>query len=172
VNLSSLIMGAVQNPGQQAQAGQMGNLFGMVQQLSQQAGTNPDTMQTLMSTVGQHVRGALQQKRQAVGPEQAEAIVDQHAGTQPDPQVVDQLFSPQETDRITQEASQRTGLNGDMVRNLLPVVVPLILRMLQGGRSTQGGGNPLLSSFLDADRDGDMDVGDAVRMAATFFGNR
>lgn len=172
MNLSELLAGAVQNPSQQANPTDMSSLLGAVQQLSQRAGTDPGTIQTLLSAVGPHVRDALAQKQSAQGEQEAQAIVATHQGTEADPQAVNRLFSPEAQDRVAQDAAGRTGLNIDTIKSLLPVVVPLILKMLHGGASTEGGGNPLLSSLLGAGQSGQMDVGNALKLVSTFFGNR
>lgn len=49
-------------------------------------------------------------------------------------------------------------------QQMLPILVPLVLNLLQTGsqtRNPQGGANPVLNAFLDADRDGDVDISDA-----------
>jgi hypothetical protein len=172
MNLSELLAGAVQNPGQQANPTDMTTMLGVVQQLSQRAGTDPGTIQQLLSTVGTHVRDALAEKQSAQGEGEAQAIVAAHQGTEPDPQAVERLFSPEAQQRVTQDAGARTGLNPQVIAGLLPVVVPLILKLLHGGASTQGGGNPLLSSLLGSGQQGQMDVGNALNLVSTFFGNR
>jgi len=34
---------------------------------------------------------------------------------------------------------------------------------------SQGGANPVLNAFLDADRDGDVDIADAMQMAGRYL---
>ena len=172
MNLSQMLSSALNNPDQRASQDDVGGLLGTVQQLSGRAGVDPGSMQTLMSTVGRYTRGALREKRQREGAGEVELLVDRHAGFQEDPGIVSRLFSAQEQDRMAAEASQQTGMGLDTIKGLLPMVVPMILKMLQGGSSTRGGANAMLSGFLDADRDGDVDVGDAMRHVTTFFGNR
>lgn len=172
MNLSDLLAGAVQNPTQQANPTDMSSLLGSVQQLSQRAGTDPSTIQSLLTAVGPHVRDALAQKQSTQGEQEAQAIVSAHQGTEADPQAVNRLFSPEAQERVAQDAAGRTGLDMGTVKSLLPIVVPLILKMLHGGSSTEGGGNPLLSSLLGAGQEGQMDVGKALNLVSTFFGNR
>jgi len=54
---------------------------------------------------------------------------------------------------------------------MLPILVPLVLNLLQTGTGvqSQGGANPVLNAFLDADRDGDVDIADAMQMAGRYL---
>lgn len=65
--------------------------------------------------------------------------------------------------QIAQIAAQQTGLNPNLIQQMLPMLVPVVLNLLQGGsrvQNPQGGANPVLNAFLDADRDGDVDIAD------------
>jgi hypothetical protein len=55
---------------------------------------------------------------------------------------------------------------------LLPILVPLVLNLLNSGhhQDPQQGGNSVLKGFLDSDRDGDVDISDALKMAGQFLG--
>ncbi len=176
MGLFDQILGAVANPNQQGSLGQLGNIVNTVQQMSdtyggqsQHTGANPSTIQSILSIVGGQVRSALQQKQATDGNEAAQTFVNQYAGTSPNPQAVDSLFSPGIQQQIAQVAAQRTGLDAGIVQQLLPVAVPLVLKFLQSGANTQNpqtGGNSVLNSFLDADGDGDVDIADAIQMAS------
>lgn len=175
MGLFDQIINAIDNPNQKASSGQLATILGTVQQLSDSYGTNPSTVQSTMSIVGNYVRSALQQKRSAEGDEQAQSVVDQYSGTYPNPQAVHTLFSPSQVEQMASVVAQRTGLNAGTIQQMLPILVPLVLNMLQTGTNTQnpqGGANPVLNSFLDADRDGDVDVADAMQLAGHYLGQR
>jgi hypothetical protein len=172
MGLFDQILGAVANPNQQGSLGQLGNIVNSVQQMSDRTGTNPSTIQSVLSIVGSQVRSALQQKQATDGNEAAQTLVNQYAGTSPNPQAVNSLFSPQIQQQVAQVAAQRTGLDAGIVQQLLPLAVPLVLNFLQSGanaQNPQGGGNSVLNSFLDADGDGDVDIADAIQMASRYM---
>ncbi|MEH1833607.1 MAG: DUF937 domain-containing protein [Nostoc sp.] len=179
MGLFDQILGAVANPNQQGSLGELGTIVNTVQQLSdtyggqsQRTGTDPSTIQSVLSIVGGQVRSALQQKQATDGNEAAQTLVNQYAGTSPNPQAVDSLFSPQIQQQVTEVAAQRTGLDAGIVQQLLPLAVPLVLKFLQSGANAQNpetGGNPVLNSFLDADGDGDVDIADAIQMASRYM---
>lgn len=173
MGLFEQIIGAVANPNQQGNIGQIGNIMNTVQQLSNTTGADSSTMQSVFSIIGGQVRSALQQKRNTDGNEAAEAVVNQFAGTSPNPSAVGSLFSSGMQQQIAQTVAQRTGLDANMIQGLLPIVVPIVLNVLKSGanaRNPQGGGNSVLNSFLDADNDGDVDIADAMQMANRYMG--
>jgi hypothetical protein len=172
MGLFDQILGAVANPNQQGSLGQLGGIINTVQQLSQSTGADPSTIQSVLSVVGGQVRSALQDKQATDGNEAAQSLVNQYAGTSPNPQAVNSLFSPEIQQQVAQVAAQRTGLDAGIVQQLLPLAVPLVLNFLQSGanaQNPQAGGNPVLSSFLDADGDGDVDIADAIQMASRYM---
>ncbi|MBG1267479.1 DUF937 domain-containing protein [Nostoc sp. WHI] len=169
MGLFDQILGAVANPNQQGSLGQLGSIVNTVQQMSDQSGANPSTIQSVLSIVGGQVRSALQQKQATDGNEAAQTLVNQYAGTSSNSQAVDSLFSPDIQQQVAEVAAQRTGLDAGIVQQLLPVAVPLVLKFLQSGANAQNpqtGGNSVLNSFLDADGDGDVDIADAIHMAS------
>ncbi|HEY9829369.1 MAG TPA: DUF937 domain-containing protein [Stenomitos sp.] len=172
MSLFDQILGAIDNPSQQASPGQLGEILSTVQQLSNHSNTDPSTIQSVLSVVGSYARSALQQKRANEGEQQTEAFVNQFGGTQPSHQAVELLFGAPQIQQIVQEVERRTGLSSGTVQAMLPILVPIVLKFLQTGSSTSSsqGANPVLSTFLDADGDGDVDIADALGMAGRYFG--
>jgi hypothetical protein len=172
MSLFDQILGAIDNPNRQASPSQLGEILSTVQQLSNNAHTDPSTMQSVLSVVGSYARSALQQKRANEGEQQTQEFVNQFGGTQPSSQAVQMLFGAPQIQQIVQEIESRTGLSSGTVQAMLPILVPLVLKFLQTGNSTSPGqgSNPVLNSFLDADGDGDVDIADALQMAGRYMG--
>lgn len=173
MGLFDQVINAIDNSNQQGSSGQLASILSTVQQLSSSYGTDPSTMQSALSIVGNYVRSSLQQKRATDGNEEAQAVVNQYSGTYPNPQAVHSLFSPHQQEQVAQKVAQMTGLNLGTIQQMLPILVPLVLNLLQTGSPMQNpkrGGNPVLNAFLDADRDGDVDVADAMNLASRHFG--
>jgi hypothetical protein len=172
MGLFDQILGAVANPNQQGSLGQLGGIINTVNQLSDRTGADPSTIQSVLSIVGGQVRSALQNKQATDGNEATQTLVNEYAGTSPNPQAVDSLFSSDMQQQVAEVAAQRTGLDTGMIQQLLPLAVPLVLKFLQSGanaQNPQAGGNPVLNSFLDADGDGDVDIADALQMASRYM---
>ena len=172
MGLLDQILGAVDNSNQEASTGQLASILSTVQQLGDSYGTNPSTMNSALSIVGNYVRSALQQKRAQAGDEGAQSVVEQFGGTYPNPQAVDALFGSSQIQQIVQTISQSTGLNANSILEMLPILVPVVLNMLRTGSNVQNpqqGSNPVLNTFLDADGDGDVDIADAMQMAGRYL---
>jgi hypothetical protein len=185
MGLFDQILGAIDNPNQQASPDQLSNILGTMQQASNNQGIDPNTTQTAMSVLGGYVRSALQQQRQTQGPGRAEAIVNQFAGTNPSMAAVQALFGMNGQNQVVQAISQRTGIPPQTIQILLPILVPLVLNLLKTGASksststatapapsSRSSSNSVLDSFLDSDGDGQVDVGDAIRLAGQFLNQR
>ncbi|MBE9167068.1 DUF937 domain-containing protein [Pleurocapsales cyanobacterium LEGE 06147] len=172
MSLFNQILGAINNPEREASSNQLGNILNTVQQLSNSYNTNPSTIQSAMSIVGGFTRSALQQKRNTGGEAQAQNIINQFAGTQANSQVLQMLFNSSQLQAMIQQISARTGINAQTVQAMLPILVPLVLNFLKTGNSTSArqSGNPVLSSFLDANGDGEVDIADAMMMASRYLG--
>lgn len=182
MGLFDQILGAINNPNQQASPDQLGSILGAVQQLSSRQGLDANSTQAALSIVGSYVRSALQQQRATDGANRAATIVNQYGGASPSTDVLDSLFSPGQQQQVAQAVAQRTGLSADKVIALLPILVPIVLSLLKQGTPNQAdqagvpgsqtGNNTVLDSFLDADGDGDVDIGDAMSMAGCFLNQR
>lgn len=172
MSLFDHIVNAIANPERQASTSQLGEILSTVQQLSNNSHTDPSTMQSVLSIVGNYARSALQQKRATEGEQQTQAFVNQFGGTHPSTQAVQLLFNAPQIQQIVAEVERRTGLSSATIQAMLPMLVPLALRFLQTGTSTSQpqGSNPVLNNFLDGDGDGNVDLADALRMAARYLG--
>ena len=172
MSLFDQIINAIDEPTTVGNPGQIGDILNTVQQLSSNANTDPSTIQSILSIVGNYTRSALQQKRDNEGQQEAQNFVNQFGGTNPSTQAVELLFNTPQIQQIAQEAEQRTGISAGTIQAMLPLLVPLVLKFLQTGHNNQNpqGGNPVLNTFLDADADGDVDIADAMQMAARSFG--
>lgn len=164
------ILGAINNPSQQASTDQLSSILGMVQQAASSQGVDPSTNQAMLSMVGGYVRSALQQKQAEGGRGQVEAIVNQFAGVSPN-LAIQALFPPQQQQQIVAAISQRTGVPAGTVQTMLPVVVSSVINLLHSGATNQNaqGSNNILNAFVDSDNDGDVDIGDAMSIASRFL---
>ncbi len=167
------VVGALNNPNQQASTDQLGGIVGTLQQVSQTQGLDANTTQTLVNVVGNHVRTALTQQQKGTGSNQIENLVSRFSGTDANPEAVQCVLGEKETQATVEDGARATGLNPSVVQSLLPVLVPLVLNFLQTGASNQKqpGSNSVLQSFLQGSGGG-FDMGSAVSMASQFLQSR
>lgn len=173
MSIFNQIISAIDNPEREASTNQLGSILDTVQQLSGNYQTNPDAIQSAMSIVGNYTKSALQQQRNTGNLNQVNQLVNQFGGTRANAQVLSALFSNSQIQEMVQKISQRTGLNSQTIIALLPILVPLVLNLLKTGNkkgNVQTADNPVVSSFLDSDGDGDVDLNDALGMASRYLG--
>ena len=170
MGLFDVISSAIDNPELQANTGQIGGLLNAVNQLSGSNNLDAGTTQTLLSVLGTHARAALQEKRSELGAEGVTDLVERLSGSEPNPDAVSTLFSPDRAQQTVRDASEKTGLDLSSVQQMLPALLPVVLNFLQTGKSNEGQSNPVLNAFLDSDGDGDTDMGDMLSMASRFLG--
>ncbi len=171
MGLFDQIISAVANPQQQASTDQLGSILGVAQQVAGNHGVDPGATQTVMSLLGQHVRSSLQNTQATQGNDQVQSIVNQFAGLDSNPQAVSTLFPGGAQQQVADDIAQRTGINSGMIQSMLPALIPVVLNMLQSGQTqgAQSGSNPVLNTFLDANHDGNVDLGDVMGMAGQFL---
>lgn len=175
MGLLTQVMGAIQDPNCQASMGQMGQIFTAAKQLSQANNTDSATMQQVATVVGGYVRSALQEKRNQDGTAAAQAVVRQ--GSTDGMAALSALFNQSQQQQLAQAVSQKTGIDANQVIALLPMLIPLVMKLLNQGEpkgsapasASPTGNNPILSAFLDGDGDGDVDLGDMIGMASKFM---
>lgn len=173
MSLFDQILGAVNNPDQQGSMNQLGNLVNMAQQVSGQYGMDPAMTKTVMSMVGGAVQSGLQNHQDANGLDATQGLVEQlGSSATADPNAIASLIPMDVQQQICRAIAQRTGLDAGMIQSMLPSLIPVAMSMLQGGASQGGSGNPLLSTFLDKNNDGNLDMGDAMGLAMQFMQNR
>lgn len=172
MGLFDQILSAIENPNQQASPNQLDNIINTVEQLSNDHGVDAGTTQAALSIVGGYVREALQGVRSQSGDAQAQEIVNQYSGTTPNYQAVQSLFAPSQVHEIISAIAQRTGVNATAIEAMLPVLIPVVLNLLKTGtnvQNPQSGQNSVLNTFLDADGNHQVDIGDALMLAGRFF---
>ena len=171
MSLFNQILGAISDPSKEASQSQLTSIINTVQTLSQNYDANPSTIQTAMSVVGKYTKNALQEKRQEEGEVGTQKLISQFAGTTANNQILDLLFSTPQLNSLTQEVETKTNLNQGTIQSILPVLVPLILNFLKTGNDSGSSftSNPILTSFLDKDGDGDVDIADAIQLAGKYI---
>ncbi len=161
------VLQAINNPNQQASTGELSNVVNSVEELAHRQGIDPSTMQSVMSAIGEVLRPTLQQQRVASGAPDLGNLVGQLTSGGMGETALSSLLSPQ----MIEAVSQKTGLNASTLQGMLPALLPSVLSLLRMGETQPGipRGNPLLNSFLDGDRDGDVDLGDIYQFARRFL---
>ena len=173
MSLFNLIVNALDNPEQEASTGQLGEIMNTVKQVSNTAHTSSSSVESAMSILGKYTKSALQDKRNQEGEGSVQQIINQFAGTQSSNQVVSTLFSNNQLGQIFAEIEDRTGINQDTLKSMIPLLLPLVLNLLKTGNRSSNepnqNNNSVLSGFLDTDGDGHVDIADALSLASKYL---
>lgn len=177
------VLSAVNNPNQNASIDQLSSVAGTVQQLASQHGVEPSAMQGILSGLGGAMRPALQQQAAGGG---LGNLMGQLASSQLAGGGLGNMggmgnmgsmggLAAMITPQLIQGLSQKTGVNSGALQSMLPALIPVVMQFLNMGAGKTGGSaagladNPLLKSFLDGDRDGDVDLGDVFKFTGRFL---
>lgn len=163
------VLSAINNPNQQGSVDQLGAIVNGIQQLA--PGVDASTTQTALSALTGVLRSTLKQHATTGGAGALENILGQFTGGAGLGALPSLLSSPQLQQQIAQVVAQKTGLNAGTVQSLLPGLITAALGFLKIGDAKPGTGtsNTVLNAFLDSDRDGSVDLGDALKFATRFF---
>ncbi|UBF26350.1 DUF937 domain-containing protein [Kovacikia minuta CCNUW1] len=164
------ILSAINNPNQQGSIDQLSQVVHSVQQLGAEQGISSSTLQTVLSSLGGLLAPALKQQGAVAGGLPLDNLTEL-AGAGMGAGVLSSFLTPELQQQIVQAIAQKTGLPAGTLQSLLPGLISAVTGFLSMGAGKSGvpGSNPVLSAFLDSDRDGDIDLGDAFKFATRFL---
>jgi hypothetical protein len=178
------ILSSINNPNQAGNVEQLTTVTNAIAGLAEKNGISPQASETVLSSLGGYLRSALGEQRSALGAGGLEnqigqmlgggnplgGLLGQLTGGGIGASALGGLLSPGLQQQIADGIAQKTGLRSEQILSALPVLVLAVLGLLNMGKGTGGGigSNPLLSSFLDTDKDGDTDLGDVLHFASRF----
>jgi hypothetical protein len=166
------VLSAINNPDLQGNVTQLETTVAALQQFAGQNNISPSTLETMMSALGGIMQGQMRQQS-GVGASQLAALFSQGREPVSGATSWQSLMPPQMQQQVAQTLSQKTGMNPSLVQAALPTLIPAVMGLLQMGNPKPGASrtttNPLLTAFLDRDRDGDTDLGDVFKFANRFI---
>ncbi|MFN6572445.1 DUF937 domain-containing protein [Dendronalium sp. ChiSLP03b] len=165
------VLSAINNPNQQGSLTQLESITNSIQQVATSRGIQPSQMQNVMSALGSVLSPVLRQQS-TPGGSQLQNLIDRFAGSGTmGASGLQSLLSPQLQQQIVQTVSQRSGISPNVIQAALPTLSSAVLVLLNMGATKPGtpGGNSILSTFLDSDRDGNTDLGEVLKFANRFL---
>jgi hypothetical protein len=185
------VLNSINSPDREGSVEQLSAATNAISGFAESNGLDAKTTETVVSSLGGYLRSALGERRSTLGEGGLESQLGQilgGGGGNPLGGILGQLAGgglgsglsgaalssivpPALQQQIAEGIAAKTGLRSEQILSALPVLVPAVLGLLNMGKSKSGiGSNSLLNSFLDADRDGDTDLGDVLRHANRFLG--
>ncbi|MBE9101234.1 DUF937 domain-containing protein [filamentous cyanobacterium LEGE 07170] len=165
------LLSAINDPNLQGNVPQLETSINEVQEFATKNNISPSTLQTLLSALGSLLQGNLRQQT-GMGLPQLTLLLKQDASTPSTVTALQTLFPPQVQQQMVPALAQKTGLNPTLIQTALPTLIPAVMDVLKMGNPSPGAttaANPLLTMFLDGDRDGDTDLGDVFKLANRFI---
>jgi hypothetical protein len=172
MSLFQAVLDSIENP---AHAGSQQDLHGFVnvaQYLPGQAGAQ--NLQPILSVLGSHLQTALNQQQQTNGAAAAQQTVSQLSQPGAGVQDLENLFGQSGFNNLIGEISRRTGLNSQLILTFLPVVIPVVMKLLASGNhqtDTQAA-NPVLDRFLGSNQNGGALLTEVFQMASQLLARK
>jgi hypothetical protein len=162
------LLNSINDPSQKGNVEELTKAMQGIQTAVAGQGLNPNQTQNLISSLGSQLRPLLANQAQSANLPQ---LLGQLAGGGGGGlSALSGLMSGLGQSQSLNALAQAAGIGGPAVQNLLPSLLPSVLGLLSMGNSQSGlTGNPILKSFLDADKDGDADLGDVFFYARRFL---
>lgn len=166
------LLSSINNPNQQASVSQLASVMSSVQSFANQNNIPPNQLENIMSVAGNLLRPVLKQQQATIGEGRLQNLLGQVAGSGASATVLQSIISPQIMQQMAGTIAQKTGVSSNIIQSAMPTIVSTAMSLLNMGSPKSGGwtgSNPLLSSFLDQDGDGDADLGDVIKFANRFL---
>ena len=128
-------------------------------------------MQPILDVLGSHVKDALNEQQQTQGGVGVQQTVgDLAQGGASIPQLQD-FFGSDRFEQMLQQLRERTGLSQSTLLGLLPMVLPVVMRLLATGNHVTNpqAPNPVLGQFLSANQAGGTLISEALQLATQFL---
>jgi hypothetical protein len=161
------LLSSINDPNQKGSVDALSQGLQGIQSAVAEQGLNPSQTQKLISGLGSQIRPLLSNHPQAGNlPQMLGQLASGGDLATLLPNLMNGLNQPQSLNALAQSA----GISGPTVQTLLPSLLPSLMGLLSMGNSQTGlGSNPMLKGFLDADQDGDVDLGDVYVYARRFL---
>jgi uncharacterized protein YidB (DUF937 family) len=129
--------------------------------------------------IGGFLKPMLQEEQAVAGSQGVDELLREIKQNANSPDQLREVLGADRMDQMVGHAERKTGLDANAILRLLPIVLPAVIGLLQSGRTAPAPTapaagatsqtNPILSQFLDSDRDGDVDMADLVRLTSVFL---
>jgi hypothetical protein len=166
------ILDSIQNPEHQ---GSQQDLHGLVSAAEALPGSGGgQNLQPILSVLGSHLQSALSQQQQTGGAAAAQQTVTELSQPGVGVQDLQNLFGQEGFNNLLGELSRRTGLNTQLILTFLPVVIPMVMKLLAAGnhKTDAQAPNPVLDRFLGSNQNGGTLLSEAFQLASQYLSSR
>ncbi|MBV8901346.1 MAG: DUF937 domain-containing protein [Verrucomicrobia bacterium] len=164
------ILAAVADPNHAGNQGDLQSWTGIASLLPGLQGAERQ-LQPILDVLGSHVKDALSEQQQAQGSVAVQqSVTDLAQGGVTVPQLQD-FFGAERFNQIVGDLAQRTGLSESTLLGMLPMLLPVVMRLLSTGNhvSNPQAPNPVLGQFLNSNQGGGALLSEAFQLASQFL---
>jgi hypothetical protein len=161
---------SIANPNQAGTQKDLQGLAGLAALVPGLAGAEHQ-LSPILDVLGSHLKDALSQQQQTEGPSAAQQTVNTLSQSGVSVPQLQDLFGQDRFQQIIGDLTQRTGLNEAMLLGMLPVVIPVVMRVLSAGthQTDPQAPNPVLGQFLSGNQSGGAVLSEAFQLASKFL---
>jgi hypothetical protein len=164
------ILAAVADPNHAGNQGDLQSWAGVANLLPGLQGAERQ-LQPILDVLGGHVKDALSDQQQSQGSAAVQqSVTDLAQGGVTVPQLQD-FFGAERFNQIVGDLAQRTGLSESTLLGMLPMLLPVVMRLLSTGNhvSNPQAPNPVLGQFLNSNQGGGTLLSEAFQLASQFL---
>jgi hypothetical protein len=164
------ILDSIENPNHAGSQQDLSGLLNVAQALPLGQGAQQN-IQPILGVLGAHLQDVLNQQQQNSGQAAVQQTVTNLSQPGVGVQQVQNLFGQERFNGLIDEISQRTGLNSQLVLGLLPMLIPVLMKLLATGnhQSDPQAPNPVLDNFLGSSQNGGALLTEAFQLASRFL---
>ncbi|MEI6379436.1 MAG: DUF937 domain-containing protein [Cyanobacteriota bacterium ELA615] len=164
------VLSAINDPKKVASVESLGGIYDGIQQLAGNHGLNSAATQSIVSSVGDQLRTSLQKQATGGNAVDIAGLIGKFATGSSTGASLQSLIPDSAQQLLLKGMTDKLGLSSTGALGLVGSLAPLLLKFLNLGSSSQGvGSNPILTTFLDSNHDGNVDLGDALKFAGRFL---
>jgi hypothetical protein len=170
MSLFQSILDSVENPNHAGSQQDLQGLANLAQLLPPGQGA-PQNVQPILGVLGSHIQDALNRQQQTAGPAAAQQTVTDLAQPGVGVQDLEGLFGQSGLNSLIQEIAQRTGLNSQVIMTFLPMLIPVVMKLLAAGthQTDPQAPNPVLNGFLGSNQNGGALLSELFQLTSQFL---
>jgi len=164
------ILDSIENPNHAGSQQDLSGVLNVAQALPLGQG-GQQNLQPILGVLGAHLQDVMNQQQQNSGQAAVQQTVTNLSQPGVGVQQVQNLFGQERFNGLIDEISQRTGLNSQLVLGLLPMLIPVLMKLLATGnhQSDPQAPNPVLNNFLGTSQNGGALLTEAFQLASRFL---
>jgi hypothetical protein len=170
MNLFQTVLQSIENPDHVGSQQDLHGLLNFAQLLPGVQGAEQQ-VQPILGILGSHLQDALNEQQQNNGQAAVQQTVSNLSVSGAGVQEIISLFGQERFNALMGEISKRTGLDSQVILQFLPMLIPVVMRLLATGthQTNPQAQNPVLNNFLGSNQNGGTLLTEAFQLASVFL---